>query len=91
MDKYANPKTIGDGTYGSVLKAVNTQNGKTNSLNPALNYRRNCGNQTHEEEVQPVESMHFVKGDLIPYQAVSSQHSAVVRGDTGEEHPSLCF
>jgi hypothetical protein len=24
MDKYANPKTIGDGTYGSVLKAVNT-------------------------------------------------------------------
>ena len=27
MDKYANPKTIGDGTYGSVLKAVNTQNG----------------------------------------------------------------
>jgi len=28
MDKYCNPKTIGDGTYGSVLKAVNSQNGE---------------------------------------------------------------
>jgi len=28
MEKYQNAKTIGDGTYGSVLKAVNSQNGK---------------------------------------------------------------
>lgn len=28
MEKYVNAKTIGDGTYGSVLKAVNSQNGK---------------------------------------------------------------
>ena len=28
MEKYQNAKTIGDGTYGSVLKAVNQQNGK---------------------------------------------------------------
>jgi protein kinase len=27
MEKYQNPKTIGDGTYGSVIKAVNSQNG----------------------------------------------------------------
>ena len=28
MDKYTGAKTIGDGTYGSVLKAINKQNGK---------------------------------------------------------------
>lgn len=30
MDKYTGAKTIGDGTYGSVLKAINKQNGKQN-------------------------------------------------------------
>jgi len=29
MDKYTGAKTIGDGTYGSVLKAINKQNGKS--------------------------------------------------------------
>lgn len=29
MEKYTGAKTIGDGTYGSVLKAINKQNGKT--------------------------------------------------------------
>ena len=28
MDKYTGAKTIGDGTYGSVLKAINKQNGE---------------------------------------------------------------
>ena len=28
MDKYRGAKTIGDGTYGSVLKAINKQNGE---------------------------------------------------------------
>ena len=28
MEKYTGAKTIGDGTYGSVLKAINKQNGK---------------------------------------------------------------
>lgn len=28
MEKYTNAKTIGDGTYGSVLKAVNSETGK---------------------------------------------------------------
>ena len=27
MDKYTGAKTIGDGTYGSVLKAINKTNG----------------------------------------------------------------
>ena len=27
MDKYTGAKTIGDGTYGSVLKAINKSNG----------------------------------------------------------------
>ena len=29
MEKYTGAKTIGDGTYGSVLKAINKQNGKS--------------------------------------------------------------
>ena len=29
MEKYSGAKTIGDGTYGSVLKAINKQNGKS--------------------------------------------------------------
>ena len=28
MEKFTGAKTIGDGTYGSVLKAINKQNGK---------------------------------------------------------------
>lgn len=28
MEKYTGAKTIGDGTYGSVFKAINKQNGK---------------------------------------------------------------
>ena len=28
MEKYTGAKTIGDGTYGSVLKAINKQNGE---------------------------------------------------------------
>jgi len=28
MEKYSGAKTIGDGTYGSVLKAVNSQTGE---------------------------------------------------------------
>ena len=28
MEKFSGAKTIGDGTYGSVLKAINKQNGK---------------------------------------------------------------
>ena len=31
MEKYTGAKTIGDGTYGSVLKAINKQNGKYSS------------------------------------------------------------
>ena len=27
MEKFTGAKTIGDGTYGSVLKAINKQNG----------------------------------------------------------------
>ena len=33
MDKYTGAKTIGDGTYGSVLKAINKTNGM-HSTNP---------------------------------------------------------
>jgi len=32
MDKYTGAKTIGDGTYGSVLKAINKQNGKVSGV-----------------------------------------------------------
>lgn len=39
MDKFQNPKTIGDGTYGSVLKAVNSQNGKCDSNGQAKSWR----------------------------------------------------
>ncbi len=28
MEKYSGMKTIGDGTYGSVVKAMNTKTGK---------------------------------------------------------------
>ena len=51
MDKYANPKTIGDGTYGSVLKAVNTQNGNTLNFTDIELYRWNCCDKKNEEEV----------------------------------------
>ena len=34
MEKYTGAKTIGDGTYGSVLKAINKQNGKYSLIWP---------------------------------------------------------
>ena len=36
MEKYTGAKTIGDGTYGSVLKAINKQNGKLSAPIMAL-------------------------------------------------------
>jgi hypothetical protein len=32
MDKYSGLKTIGDGTYGSVVKAMNMKTGKESSI-----------------------------------------------------------
>ena len=32
MEKYSGLKTIGDGTYGSVVKAMNMKTGKRNIL-----------------------------------------------------------
>ena len=37
MEKYTGAKTIGDGTYGSVLKAINKQNGKYLQIRPKVN------------------------------------------------------
>ena len=37
MEKYTGAKTIGDGTYGSVLKAINKQNGKYLKIRPKVN------------------------------------------------------
>ena len=37
MEKYTGAKTIGDGTYGSVLKAINKQNGKYLQIIPKVN------------------------------------------------------
>jgi hypothetical protein len=53
MDKYSGLKTIGDGTYGSVVKAMNMKTGKNES--PFLKfisiYRRNRGDKEDEEKV----------------------------------------
>jgi hypothetical protein len=90
MEKYQNPKTIGDGTYGSVLRAVNSQNGKR--LNPPLIIGRwNCGDQAHEEEVQSVGPVHQPEGDLISDEAGTPEHRPAVRGHSGAEHLALCI
>ena len=70
MEKYTGAKTIGDGTYGSVLKAINKQNGEcllvrypTNFT--ALPYRWNRRNQKDEKEVPSMGPMHHLEGDLV--------------------------
>ena len=80
MEKYTGAKTIGDGTYGSVLKAINKQNGKfikTSQTKCTLN-RRNCGNQKDEEKVSSMGPVHQSKGDLVAVKTISSEHCASV-------------
>ena len=85
MDKFQNPKTIGDGTYGSVLKAVNSQNGKS-----LLMVRRDRCNQANEEKVSKVGLVHQLEGDPVTYQAVAPEHRPAVRSNPGAQHFALC-
>ena len=80
MDKYTGAKTIGDGTYGSVLKAIN----KTNGMHPfkrclTSSRRRNRSYQTHEEEILPMGPVYQPEGNLIAHEAESSEHCLTIR------------
>ena len=69
MDKYTGAKTIGDGTYGSVLKAINKTNGMhlfQRCLTSSL--RRNRSYQTHEEEILPMGPVYQPEGNLIAHE-----------------------
>jgi hypothetical protein len=52
MEKYNGIKTIGDGTYGSVVKAMNMKTGNyiIHYLSEVL-YRRDCCNKKNEKEI----------------------------------------
>ena len=88
MEKYSGLKTIGDGTYGSVVKAMNMKTGKHF---PSLTQLRwDCGNQEDEEEVSEVGLMCSTQRDPIPDQALASKYCSALRSHIGEEHSSLC-
>ena len=80
MDKYTGAKTIGDGTYGSVLKAINKTNGMhlfQRCLTSSL--RRNRSYQTHEEEILPMGPVYQPEGNLIAHETESSEHCLTIR------------
>ena len=56
MEKYSGLKTIGDGTYGSVVKAMNMKTGKR--CTSSYGYRGNCGYQKNEKEVLQMGCLH---------------------------------
>ena len=87
MEKYSNPKTIGDGTYGSVLKAVNTQNGKS-PLPHACRWNR--GHKEDEKEVPPVGPVHLPKRNPVVDQTLASKHRPALWSGTGAKHFALC-
>ena len=53
MEKYNGIKTIGDGTYGSVVKAMNMKTGKYKHCHcdEWFSNRWNCGYKENEEKV----------------------------------------
>lgn len=87
MDKYNGMKTIGDGTYGSVVKAMNMKTGT--SIHPLFFSRRNCSDKEDEEEVLQMGRVCESKGNPVADEALASQHCATVRSDSGKEHPPL--
>ena len=89
MEKYQNAKTIGDGTYGSVLKAVNSQNGKRKAKQ--YFFRWDCCDKANEEEIHKVGLMHKLEGDLVPDETKPSKYSLTVRSNTRSQHSPLCF
>ena len=80
MDKYTGAKTIGDGTYGSVLKAINKTNGM-HLFQRCLtsSRRRNRSYQTHEEEILPMGPVYQPEGNLIAHEIESSEHCLTIR------------
>ena len=80
MDKYTGAKTIGDGTYGSVLKAINKTNG-IHLFQRCLtsSRRRNRSYQTHEEEILPMGPVYQPEGNLIAHETESSEHCLTIR------------
>ena len=58
MEKYNILKTIGDGTYGSVVKAMNM---KTGNYFPFLTHftRRDSGHQKNEKEIRQMGCLCF--------------------------------
>ena len=75
MEKYTGAKTIGDGTYGSVLKAINKQNGKSNKRpDNSHTCRRNRCDKEDEEEVLSLGPMHQLEGNPVTLKTVSSKY-----------------
>lgn len=94
MEKYNGLKTIGDGTYGSVVKAMNMKTGKlwicllicdiifsilwSSDLLSFL--RGNRCDQENEEKVCQVGLMYKLAWDTIFDEAASSQYCSIVWG-----------
>ena len=88
MEKYSGLKTIGDGTYGSVVKAMNMKTGKKTW---SYMYRGNCGYQKNEKEVLQVGLLYQPERNTFFDEASSSQYSSTLRSYIGEECAALCF
>ena len=68
MEKYSGLKTIGDGTYGSVVKAMNMKTGKKTG---SYMYRRNCSYQKNEKEVLQMGCMHKSQRNPLSHETSS--------------------
>lgn len=70
MEKYNSIKTIGDGTYGSVVKALNMKSG--NNTKDLIRYRWDCCSKENEEKVFQMGELRVFKRDSVADEAVSS-------------------
>ncbi len=77
MEKFSGLKTIGDGTYGSVVKAMNNKTGIKFNFDNHF-YRRNCCNKENEEEILQMGCLHFFKGDSFFNEVSSSQYRLTI-------------
>ena len=89
MEKYSGLKTIGDGTYGSVVKAMNMKTGIWNFV--VMQYRWNRCHKENEEEVLQMGCMCQFAWDLILDEVAPPEHSTALWSDSRKECASLCL
>ena len=79
MDKYSTIKVIGDGTYGSVIKAINKKTGEIVAI------------KKNEKKVFSLEFVLRLAGSTVFDEVISSEYRQTIRNYFGKRNIALCI